>query len=201
MKRCTKCGEEKASEEFYRDRSKKDGLMTKCKACHRVYQEEHREERRAYHQRRYRKNRDTSRRQHKAHYAANRKRYAAQHREYYRTHRKQIKVAQDKYRRTRRGRETVRVLREQHRARQLGIEGELTRGQWEILRLAFRQCPYCGRKFGRGRRRRTLDHVIPVSRGGTHELENILPACSWCNTSKKDRMLGEWIPPLLREQE
>lgn len=200
MKRCTKCGEEKAEGEFYKDKSKRDGLMTKCKVCYKAYAEAHREERRKYHQRRYHENREERRRKGKAYYAANREKYAARHREYYRTHREQVRATQDKYRHTKRGRETVRILREQHRARQLGVAGELTRGQWEILRLAFRSCPYCGLKFGRGRRQRTLDHVIPFSRGGTHELGNVLPVCSRCNYSKKDRMLGEWVPPLLRKK-
>lgn len=37
MKTCTKCGETKPKNEFYRDRSKQDGKMSNCKACHRKY--------------------------------------------------------------------------------------------------------------------------------------------------------------------
>lgn len=36
MKRCTKCGEEKGSTEFYQDRTRPDGLSYNCKACKRA---------------------------------------------------------------------------------------------------------------------------------------------------------------------
>lgn len=35
MKRCYKCGDEKPREDFYKDRSRKDGLNAICKPCHR----------------------------------------------------------------------------------------------------------------------------------------------------------------------
>jgi 5-methylcytosine-specific restriction endonuclease McrA len=36
------------------------------------------------------------------------------------------------------------------------------------------------------------DHVLPLSRGGTNHLTNILPACKACNSSKRDLTLHEW---------
>ena len=42
-KRCPGCGEVKTVESFSRDRSKKDGVQTRCKACNRRYREENRE--------------------------------------------------------------------------------------------------------------------------------------------------------------
>lgn len=38
----------------------------------------------------------------------------------------------------------------------------------------------------------TLDHVVPVTRGGSHGVGNILPACPSCNFSKQDKLLTEW---------
>ncbi len=40
-----------------------------------------------------------------------------------------------------------------------------------------------------------MDHVIPLSRGGKHALDNVVPACRGCNTSKNDRLPSEWTPP------
>jgi 5-methylcytosine-specific restriction protein A len=34
----------------------------------------------------------------------------------------------------------------------------------------------------------TADHKIPISRGGTHDLDNLQPACGPCNSSKRDRL-------------
>jgi 5-methylcytosine-specific restriction endonuclease McrA len=39
--------------------------------------------------------------------------------------------------------------------------------------------PRCA--FGCGRPATTVDHIIPLSRGGTHDLDNLRPACWPCN--------------------
>lgn len=54
------------------------------------------------------------------------------------------------------------------------------------------KCWYCGVKLSleRGKKNRmTLDHVIPKSKGGTSDLDNLVPACRWCNTGKADSPL------------
>lgn len=38
----------------------------------------------------------------------------------------------------------------------------------------------------------TMDHVVPISRGGRHAIGNIVPACRSCNSSKRDRTIMEW---------
>jgi hypothetical protein len=61
-------------------------------------------------------------------------------------------------------------------------------------------CRYCDRSLRDGRRGRvsrvalppaTIDHVVPVSRGGGWELENLVTACFDCNNEKGDKTLGE----------
>lgn len=47
-------------------------------------------------------------------------------------------------------------------------------------------CVYC---FGPAN---TFDHVIPRGRQGWDDPENIVPACRWCNTSKRDSTPEEW---------
>ena len=52
----------------------------------------------------------------------------------------------------------------------------------EVLRRDKHTCQYCGStKF------LTLDHVIPVSKGGQHTWDNIVTACEKCNNSKGNR--------------
>ena len=48
-------------------------------------------------------------------------------------------------------------------------------------------CPYCNREFPVGQL--TVDHIIPLSRGGQHIPENLTLACRPCNFSKGSRML------------
>lgn len=38
----------------------------------------------------------------------------------------------------------------------------------------------------------TVDHVVPVTRGGTEDLANLVWACRSCNSSKGDMPLAEW---------
>lgn len=50
-------------------------------------------------------------------------------------------------------------------------------------------CPECGHVMARwcGRRVASLDHVIPISKGGTNALENLRVICNRCNSQKGNR--------------
>jgi 5-methylcytosine-specific restriction endonuclease McrA len=55
------------------------------------------------------------------------------------------------------------------------------------------RCQYCGRSGAELRPRESLtrDHVIPLSRGGLNVWENVVTACSPCNTRKANRLPTE----------
>lgn len=44
-------------------------------------------------------------------------------------------------------------------------------------------CVYCGRVGGK----LEVDHIVPISRGGTNEMSNLATACRRCNRQKKDK--------------
>jgi uncharacterized protein YihD (DUF1040 family) len=50
------------------------------------------------------------------------------------------------------------------------------------------KCVYCG-----SRENLTLDHVIPQSKDGSHDPENLATCCSSCNSSKGAKSLEEWL--------
>jgi 5-methylcytosine-specific restriction endonuclease McrA len=52
--------------------------------------------------------------------------------------------------------------------------------------LASGVCAYCGDYAT------TVDHIVPVAKGGTADRENLAPACSWCNSDKLDFTPEEW---------
>lgn len=62
-----------------------------------------------------------------------------------------------------------------------------------LISVSYRQaiandlCVYCGEAAD------SEDHVVPLSRGGTDHWWNLVRACQKCNSSKKDRLLEEWI--------
>lgn len=75
-------------------------------------------------------------------------------------------------------------------ARRAGLtpEGAITQRDWLRLRRRHRGgCAYCGSLD-----QPTMDHIIPLSRGGRHTVGNVLPACLPCNVSKHNRLLAEW---------
>lgn len=47
-------------------------------------------------------------------------------------------------------------------------------------------CSYCDKAC------ETVDHIVPLNRGGDNQLKNLTPACRSCNSSKGDRLLSEW---------
>tara|TARA_R100000008_G_C3585941_1_gene172278 strand:- start:2989 stop:3513 length:525 start_codon:yes stop_codon:yes gene_type:complete len=49
-------------------------------------------------------------------------------------------------------------------------------------------CQYCGEQE---RKKLTIDHIIPVSRGGQNSFENCVTACFKCNNKKNNRLLSE----------
>jgi 5-methylcytosine-specific restriction endonuclease McrA len=56
-------------------------------------------------------------------------------------------------------------------------------------------CAYCGDHFAEGEL--TVEHILPVSRGGQHQWTNVVTACRSCNTRKGSRTPEEARMPLL----
>lgn len=67
---------------------------------------------------------------------------------------------------------------------------ELRKSRWWKNRLALGQCYYCGKSFAPDEL--TMDHLVPVSRGGKASRNNVVPACKECNSSKKYLLPIEW---------
>jgi len=76
------------------------------------------------------------------------------------------------------------IKRERAKAR------DLRGSQWWKRRLAKGVCQFCGRGVGAGRL--TMDHVVPVSRGGRTSKGNVAAACKDCNIRKKQLLPMEW---------
>lgn len=57
-----------------------------------------------------------------------------------------------------------------------------------------RPCPYCGEYMNR--RTKSLDHMVPLSKGGLHGTVNVIICCNRCNSAKRDRDFGDWVSRL-----
>jgi len=74
--------------------------------------------------------------------------------------------------------------------RERGKARDLRESQWWKRRLAKGVCHYCGRAFPP--RGLTMDHVVPLSRGGKTIRGNVVPCCKECNNAKKQLLPMEW---------
>lgn len=92
-----------------------------------------------------------------------------------------------------------RVIWQNRKARKEGNGGILTLQDIQAqLRRQKHCCYYCHTKFEKGHTKRGreyvyhIEHVIPLSRGGTNDPSNIVLACRSCNLSKYKRLPHEW---------
>lgn len=76
------------------------------------------------------------------------------------------------------------LRRERARAR------ELRASQWWKRRIAAGICYYCRRQVGP--RALTMDHIVPLGRGGRSIRGNVVQACKECNTRKQSSLPTEW---------
>ncbi len=76
------------------------------------------------------------------------------------------------------------IKREKNKAR------ELRKTQWWKRRCAKGICFYCQKKVFS--KELTMDHVVPVSRGGKSTKGNVVCSCKECNNIKKQMLPVEW---------
>lgn len=84
------------------------------------------------------------------------------------------------------------LRRERDKARQL------RQSQWWKNRIAQGICHYCGARVSP--RELTLDHIVPLVRGGHSTRGNCVPACKACNSRKQSLLPVEWEEYLMRLQ-
>jgi len=66
--------------------------------------------------------------------------------------------------------------------------GNVTAGELRAVRALYgTQCLYCGAAAT------AMDHVIPLARGGAHAASNLVPACTTCNSRKRDSLPLEFF--------
>jgi len=76
------------------------------------------------------------------------------------------------------------IRREKEKARRL------RRSHWWNSRIEKGICHYCNHEVGR--ENLTMDHVVPLARGGKSKKGNLVPACKECNNRKKSLLPVEW---------
>ena len=67
---------------------------------------------------------------------------------------------------------------------------DLRKSRWWQNKVSEGLCYYCGQNVGSSGL--TMDHVVPLSRGGLSKKNNLVACCKDCNTRKKTMLPQEW---------
>lgn len=90
-------------------------------------------------------------------------------------------IAKRKYSKTEKGKEKIRELKYIRRNKKAG-KLDLQAWNEKLERLDYK-CQICGT-----RERITIDHIIPLTKGGTNHIDNLQPLCHSCNSSKGNKI-------------
>lgn len=97
---------------------------------------------------------------------------------YYARHREEHKAVMVAYHKAHP--EVLRAKGNAYRARARDAKGQFTSAEWFALVQSYEgKCAYCGVVAPL-----EVDHRVPLSRGGTNSIDNVLPACRSCNGAK-----------------
>lgn len=173
-KRCSKCGETKPVSEFNRrSDSKAVVYRSHCKACVRAQ---------------YQANRAAVLRRQKAYQERNQARERERTRLWKEANpERAIQLCRQHYRKNR---EQYYANNRRRRARERGADGQHTAE--DVRRIHAQQkdrCYWCDVKLGGVYH---IDHIVPLSRGGSDNPANLCCACASCNCSKKAKMPWEF---------
>ena len=103
---------------------------------------------------------------------------------------KKRRVVRRRYNQSSGGREKARQYDQERRARLAGVESNFTQRDWELLKDMYGgMCAYCYETNVE----LVQDHIEPISAGGAHVFDNIVPACEPCNRSKWSIPLSLWM--------
>ena len=183
LKICKGCGEEKWLNEFGKHRLGRDGLQPRCRVCRSVeganWKRENRERilqvNAAYRD----KNRESLRAYNRAWNKANRDKHEANTKKWRERHPLKYKAQKLRHRNMRRRAAGHAYATVQRIAARIEYYAGL--------------CVYCRKPAD------TIDHRIPLSRGGTNFPANLVPACRSCNSRKRhltEREFREEVMPV-----
>lgn len=181
MKRCSKCGVEQPFSEFYKNRSRSDGLQHYCKPCKnsnsKVWHVANPEYDKAYQV----ANSEAIEEKRKAHYELNREAILERNKKWSAANPEKKIASNKKWSAT--NPEKVRAKEAKRRALQLqhGVSPDLAL-EMKAMLFFFRSCRKCG-----STENLQVDHVVPLSRSGFTGIDNFQILCGPCNSGKSNR--------------
>lgn len=209
-KKCSKCGEVKNISCFIKDSTKKDGLYPSCKDCYKKDYESKSE----YHKKRckdyrinnrevvltkkresWHKNRDKNlealakyhaenKDKEKEYRSKNKEKISASGKAWYENNKQWVRENLRIWRKN--NPEKVFIQKANRHTLERGGSGAIKYEDWkDLLDRYGNKCLCCGRTDVK----LTQDHIMPLSLGGLHSIENIQPLCRSCNSRKSAKFI------------
>lgn len=180
MKLCKTCNELKELSEFVKDKECKDGVRNKCKECKRLERKEARVKNPEAYEKRKQASTQWKRDNKEKVKKLNAERY------------KRNKYSYKKYKQSINGKCSAAAYGRLRRYRiNNKSDGSITtKSLNDLLKKQMFKCAYCDSDliisipFSVH-----LDHVVPLSKGGSHTIDNVAWSCKICNLSKADKIL------------
>lgn len=172
IKRCSQCKEVKLASKFNKSIQANDGLHNYCIECNNHRQHD-----------RYLKNKERHAELREAWKKNNLERHLAARSRYYKENKDHIKKYLEGYREANRLK-----LRGYTHARRAMLNGSYTASEFEALVFkSGSKCLACGTPGSPIAL--TVDHVLPVSKGGSNYARNLQPLCRACNSLKRAKFI------------
>ena len=196
---CITCKKELDINKFYKSKAQKDGTINSCKTCKALYYQKNKEKIKQ----RLICNKDIMTVKHKKYRQENKKKiktynekYRHENKEktvvyrsgYYQTNKLIIAINVKKYQKEHL--QKYNLYSQKRRSLKKQLAATLTIQQWENIKFNFdNKCCYCGKKLSL-----EMEHFIPITNNGEYTLNNIIPSCKSCNSSKGAKDFFKWYP-------
>lgn len=207
MKWCYKCNEWKPLIRFYPDPRYRDGYKGECKDCRNLiakewYKNHPNPERNREYGRRWRQNNlERARLRERERARRNPDKVRAYQRRNYLNHRESHLRRNREWRQANleKARLSSQVRMAHYLARKHGAEGTFSVDEWRAIRDYYgNKCLACNEQ-----RPLTIDHIVPLSKGGRNDTSNLQPLCNKCNSAKWNRTIDyrPTVPEWAKESE
>lgn len=172
MKICKSCHKELSLDNFHNDKKRKDKKTFYCKFCMAARSKDW-----------YQKNKSQILIKQKTKKAKEPERYKAYNYTYYRKNKeKATKAIKDWQERNK-----LKTRSYTAKRRSLSLENNFQISESDLQKLISQPCFYCQTEPSN-----SIDHIIPLIRGGRHAIGNLIGACRPCNSSKQSKTIMEF---------
>lgn len=183
MKKCPGCEDDKPESAFAVDKTRRSGLQSYCRVCVSERRKPATKKKLRAMRVHYHANVDVSRARVRDSYIRNQAKRIERMRAWRKANPELHRAAVAAWRKAHS--EEVRVMNQNRRAREANAPGSYTLDEWlEVVQKYDGRCAYCGR-----RKKLTVHHVQPISKGGTNFAANLVPACINCNSRIHNKVI------------